>query len=798
MYTSKMQKTKGIPRWWDWTSVALLFLMVETSASRLVATNWTEFLFLGQTLAYIGFTVGAALGYSRFKVRIARLISFLYMVIFLPLQWTLVIDQDTSLEEQFASLGGRLYFSYSDFFAGRAVEDPIFFITLITLGFWIVGASAGFWLVRRQNYLAVVLPSAIVLFVIQTYDNFGEGRIWIIAFFAFLALLLLGRLNHLANKNSWLERRVFLSPDNNIDLTGIMTVAAALIIFVAWTPPASLTGLDSAIRTWNRVTQPWRDLTERMENAISALESPSGGVRGEFYGSEIALGRGFPLSDSVMFRVQAPDLPAGEKPPRYYWRGYTYDYFSGAQWYTTGSTLEDYSPADGLSVPLPLQVPGLARFVFRTGESVFSLVYAPSQPAWFSRQGSVRSLPAGGSKEVISLYATPYLQAGEVYQVDALLINPNVQQLREAGQAYPVWVTDKYLLLPSDFSPRIAELASQLTAEAGNPYDKAVAVTRYLRDNIEYVESLPQPPRNQDLLEWMLFDNKQAYCVYYASAEVMMLRSLGIPARMAVGFAEGERISNERRGDEGSGDKRSGDEYTVLKKDAHAWPEVYFPGIGWVEFEPTGGQPALSRPFPPREDENLGTPLRDLPLLDGGEDLRDDFRGLDEEGNVAVPEQVEVQPLNPGWYLIPILIAFAALTVYFSRRYSVPDRIPVFLRATYERSGVQTPAWIVNWERWVGISSIERAFESVNFSLRLLNKPMPMDATPVERAQGLQKLLPKAESEIAALLDEHQTSLYTSRKADALRARHAAMRIRWQALNEWLRYLLEGRPVESS
>lgn len=787
MYTSKMQKTMGIPRWWDWTSVALLFFMVETSASRLVATNWTGFLFLGQTLAYIGFTVGAALGYSRFKVRIARWLSFLYMVVFLPLEWKLLVDQNVSLEEQFASLGGRLYFSYSDFFAGRPVEDPLFFITLITLGFWLIGASAGFWLVRRQNYLAAVIPSGIVLLVIQAYDNVGGGRIWIIAFFAFLALLLLGRLNYLADKNSWLERRVFLSSDNNIDLTGIMTVTAALIIFAAWTPPASLTGLDSAIRTWNRITQPWRDLTERLENAVSALESPSGGVRGEFYGTEITLGRGFPLSDSVMFRVQTPDLPGDQKPPRYYWRGYTYNYFIGDQWYTTGSSLEEYSPAEGLSVPLPLQIPEPSRFIFRTGESVFSLVYAPSQPAWFSRQGSVRSLPAGGRREVISLYAAPYLQAGEVYQVDALLINPNVRQLREAGQAYPAWVTDKYLQLPSDFSPRIADLAGELTAAADTPYDKAVAITRYLRDNIEYVESLPQPPRNQDLLEWMLFENRQAYCVYYASAEVLMLRSLGIPARMAVGFAQGEgRFSEE-----------TGAEYIVRKKDAHAWPEVYFPGIGWVEFEPTGGQPALSRPFPPRDGENLGTPIRNLPLPDGDENLREDFRGLQEDGDVAVPEQAEVQPLNPSLYLIPLFIAFAALTVYFSRRYSVPDRIPVLLRAAYERSGVPAPVWVLNWERWAGISSIERAFESVNFSLRLLNKPMPLDATPVERAQGLKRLLPKAEKEIAALLDEHQTSLYTSRKADALRARRAAMRIRWQALFERLRYLLEGRPVES-
>lgn len=784
MYTSKMPKASETVRWWDWIAIAVLFIMVETSASRLVTTNWTKFLFLGQTVAYIGFTVGVVLGYARFSRRLSRWISFLYMLVFLPLQWTLVIDQTASLEEQFLSVGGRLFFSYSDFFANRPVEDPLFFITLITAGFWIIGASAGFQLVRRQNYLAAVLPSGIVLLVIQTYDNRPDGRVWAIAFFIFLALLLLGRLQHLANRKSWRERRIFLSPDNNIDLAGIMTVAAGLIILISWTPPASISGLDSAIRTWNRFTEPWRDFVEGMENAISALESPSGGVRGEFYGSEITLGQGFPLSDTVMFRVQAPDLPSDQRPPRYYWRGYTYDYFAVNQWYTTGSSLMDYSPADDLPLSPLLEETEPARFIFQTGELTFSLVYAPAQPVWFSRQGATRNLPAGGRQEIISWFAQPPLLAGETYQVDAVLKNPNTQQLREAGQAYPVWLTDKYLQLPESFSPRIRELASEITAGNENPYDKAVAITRYLRDNIAYADSLPQAPRNQDPLEWMLFENKQAYCVYYATAEVLMLRSLGIPARLAVGFAQGEQ-------DEVS----SG--YVVRKLDAHAWPEVYFPGIGWVEFEPTGSQPVLSRPVPPRDDADISISDLDLPLLDGGEDPRDEFRGLQDDEDIALPDPLQVETVNPGWYLIPLFVAFAALTVFFSRRYSVPERIPVLLRATYERSGTQTPSWILNWERWVNISPIERAFESVNFSLRLLDKSMPVYATPAERAKRLVQFLPKAQSEIDTLLDEHQTSLYTSKQADALRARRAALRIRWQALIERMRYVLEGKPVES-
>jgi transglutaminase-like putative cysteine protease len=781
MYTTKMQKSSDTTRWWDWTSIVLLFIIVETSASRLVATNWTDFLFLGQAVAYIAFTVGVALGYSRFSPRLSRLISFLYMLVFLPLLWTLVIDQKASLEEQLLSVSGRLLFSYSDFLARNPVEDPFFFITLITLGFWIIGASAGFQLLRRQNYLAAVLPSAVVLLVIQSYDA-REGRIWIIAVFAFMALLLLGRMNHLSNKSSWRERRVFLSPDNNIDLTSIMTIAAGLIILVSWSPPTSAAGLDSAIQTWNRLTRPWREFTERMENAVRALESPSGGVRGEFYGSEIALGRGFPLSEMVMFRVLVPDLSNDERPPRYYWRGHTYDHYLKNQWYTTGSSMVDYSPGDTPSIPLPLEASEPSRFIFQTGELAYSLVYAPSQPVWFSRQGSTRNLPAGGRQEIISWFAYPALQAGETYQVDAVLSNPNTRQLREAGQFYPAWVTEKYLQLPPEFSPQIIELAEEITADQDNPYDKALVITRYLRTNIAYADVIPEVPRNQDPLEWMLFENKQAFCLYYASAEVLMLRSLDIPARLAVGFAEGEQVENQ---------------YTVRKLDAHAWPEVYFPGLGWVEFEPTGSQPVLNRPLPPRDEDDLGTPLRDLPLLDDLENNPENFRGLQDEEGIAIPDLEEAQPLNPAFYLIPLFTAFAALAVYFSRRYSVPDRIPVILRASYERAGAQTPAWIVNWERWVNISLIERAFDSVNFSLRLLERPMPVDATPIERARGLMSILPQAKNEIIALLDEHQTSLYTSRTADAARARRAAIRIRWQALIERLRYVLDGRPIES-
>src|SRR6266542_4514349 len=143
MEKSHSQQT-GQLNWWDWAAIGLLFLLLQTVASRLLATTWTPFLYLVQRFTFLGFIIGAALGYSRFSRGTTRWLSFLYMLILLPLEWTLIIDQQTSLEEQLLSVGGRLFYSTSDFLARRPVEDPIFFVAIMSIAFCIISSWAGF------------------------------------------------------------------------------------------------------------------------------------------------------------------------------------------------------------------------------------------------------------------------------------------------------------------------------------------------------------------------------------------------------------------------------------------------------------------------------------------------------------------------------------------------------------------------------------------------------------------------------------------------------------------------------
>ncbi|MCC6299254.1 MAG: transglutaminase domain-containing protein [Anaerolineales bacterium] len=770
--------------WWDWTSVSLLMLLLQTVAARLSATEWIPFLGMVQIVAWMGLAIGLALGYSALSRRLSRWLSFFYMALMLPLQWTTIIEGPVMPEEKLLSIGGRLLASFSDFFAQRPVEDPLFFLSIVTVAFWALSTSAGYQLIKRQNFIAATLPSMIGILIIQNYDNAVRGRTWIMAFFVLFALFLLGRLNFLQEQKRWKEKRVFLSPENGVDLSSGMAIAAGLLIVFAWTIPPSLTKIDALRQTWSRIAQPWTEFTNRFENAVSALESPAGGAPGgEFYGSQLELGLGFSLSESVMFIVEAPDLPFGVKPPRYYWRGRVYDNFSDGHWSATGTSRADFSPDTPLPNIAEEEFP--ANFIFRVGQQPVTLLYTPARALWISRPGSTVNAAADEDEDILSWSAKPGLLPGETYQTKAALNNPNIQELRAAGVEYPAWVTDKYLQVPEDLSPRISALAREITEDAETPYDKASVITSYLRQTIEYSPTVPEPPFNADPLEWVLFRHKKAFCVYYASIEVMMLRSLGIPARMAVGFSQGAVTTNAAASGESDEALTS---YTVRKLNAHAWPEVFFPGIGWVEFEPTGNQEPLNRPLAPRGDStSSGLTAPNLAEPDLEPDAEPDENLPAEEPSVST-----IKPLSPLAYSIPIVLGIIALGLFLSRRHAIPQRIPSFVRSAIERGGAPTPNWVLNWERWAGLSAVEKAFDSVNFALRQLKTPLPLHATAAERADKLADILPNIAPIVKILLDEHQTSLYTSRTADVRQAKRAARTIRFQTRLARLRRFLTG------
>src|SRR5579872_886370 len=162
------------------------------------------------------------------------------------------------------------------------------------------------------------------------------------------------------------------------------------------------------------------------------------------------------------------------------------------------------------------------------------------------------------------------------YEATSDIAQPGASELRAAASDYPPEILLDYLQLPA-VDPRVVSLAKKITASAGNNYDKAATIESYLRSKFGYTLQLPRTvPR--DPVANFLFERKQGHCEYFASSMAIMLRTLGIPSRVVNGFRTGEfnDITSQ---------------YLVRASNAHSWVEAYFPGYGWISFDPTPAAP---------------------------------------------------------------------------------------------------------------------------------------------------------------------------------------------------------------
>jgi transglutaminase-like putative cysteine protease len=302
-----------------------------------------------------------------------------------------------------------------------------------------------------------------------------------------------------------------------------------------------------------------------------------------FYPHELALEAGVQPLDSVILRLWPEERLEGGA--RFYWAVRRYDTYQDGTWRGTLGTPWAFNP-DQATLPVA-QYRGRKAVQVRIEPQipVLEALAVLPQTEWVDQPAKIRAHITPEGLDPLAFEIDTILWQETSYLVRGTVAAPSAEALRSASPQYPQWVLDHYLQLPASLTPRTRELAQRITGGLQNPYDKAQAITSWLRRNVRYSRQTQPPPLGVEPLDWFLFDYRVGFCNWYASAEVIMLRSLGVPARLVVGFARG-KFSDE------------GGFYEVSGEDAHAWPEVYFPGYGWVEFEPTGSQPALNRREP--------------------------------------------------------------------------------------------------------------------------------------------------------------------------------------------------------
>ncbi|HWC15241.1 MAG TPA: DUF3488 and transglutaminase-like domain-containing protein [Actinomycetota bacterium] len=269
------------------------------------------------------------------------------------------------------------------------------------------------------------------------------------------------------------------------------------------------------------------------------------------------------LSDELVMRVRASD-PA-------MWRGIVFETYDGVAW--VGDEATATSLGDDPPFPYPIEFRSLGprqtvSQTFYIEQELASVIFAAGQPDAVWYDGGVRIDELGGLRTDSTL--TP----GTVYSVVSTRGAATDEELRKLPHVEPPENIARYLQLPDDLPARVAALARRITAGAGTDIDKVRAIERYLRDNYRYSIDSPVPPAGQDAVDHFLFDTDVGFCEQFASATAVMLRTLGIPARVAAGYTPGTR--NPLTG-----------YYEVRASDAHSWVEVWFPRNGWYEFDPT-------------------------------------------------------------------------------------------------------------------------------------------------------------------------------------------------------------------
>ena len=288
-------------------------------------------------------------------------------------------------------------------------------------------------------------------------------------------------------------------------------------------------------------------------------------------------------SDAVVMHVQIDGDRTGQQ--QLHWRGVSLSNFDGKNWTNSPEQFVLRRGEDGaFAIPYFSQgLPALSRtqasgqrhrFIhYRIvmepiGTNVFFL--AP----WARRVNGTYSALQVDSGGAISDFDS---QRGvSIYEADSDISTPLPEQLRGAGDYIPQ-PASPYLQLPR-LDPRIRRLAADITGSSSNNYDKAVAIESYLKTRYGYTLQLPGQPVADPLANF-LFERKQGHCEYFASSMAVMLRTLQIPARVVNGFISSE--FNDLTGN-----------YVVRARGAHSWVEAYFPGYGWITFDPTpGGAP---------------------------------------------------------------------------------------------------------------------------------------------------------------------------------------------------------------
>jgi transglutaminase-like putative cysteine protease len=794
-----------------WVTVICLLLMSLCVSWAYQTAQWVEGMVILQAVVLVGTCVGIVLAKSNIRGRLAHLVSLLAGWTWATYLTAQVLSRSAEIPQDMAVIQLEAYFRdlFLVPFNEGATADNHVFLFLLAFLMWLLAYFAAWAVFRRQQVWWAIILWGAALLINMTYAQ-ANLTVYLIVFLL-ASLLLVVRASLALYEQEWREAHVNYSSELIAGFLRAGLVISFIVILLAWVAPVALASRPLQ-PFWDKLGEPWRRLQEESSRIFQDLNYQNEpplvylGDRRMWFGGPVR------LEDTPIADVEAV---AGR-----YWRVMVFHDYTSDGWVSndpdtiligeneqdlaaptldlrvevtqTLTVLRDWATGDALiaaAQPLRSGLPLRASVSFLTlpeteaeqSADTADLTPPPADatelpdPTLSPADATASPEPTASPPEPTpfppapgdpsAIYSQRSLVAGASYQVLSSMSVVDQESLREAGTDYPDWVVPRYLQLPDSLPERVRLLAEQLTEGLDSPFDKALAIERTLR-RIPYDDQIEGPGLRQDGVDYFLFEARAGYCDYYASAMVVMLRSVGVPSRYVRGYSEGEAEDGI---------------YHLLESDGHAWPEVYFPGYGWIEFEPTGGEPALIRPRSQEPDDPDSAANQNRPFFDRDTDiLPDDFeRRFDIIMPTPEPETFlqKVARLGPIALIVAALATILALVLVILRRRQI-----------------------------AGLSVAERVYEDLVAWVRRLLRIEPLaHQTPNEFAGVVAQQVPKGQSaveQIASLYVRERFSGNPVSGGDAesawSEARSAIWRrwfsLRFDAITRFWRVLVPAKP----
>ncbi|MDY7078108.1 MAG: transglutaminase domain-containing protein [Chloroflexota bacterium] len=591
-----------------------LVLAVLSAAVGGIAAEWVPGDELFWHTALVGVLLGRMLGRSRMQKRWAALLlavggltyvgwctthltSLLWTLLGAARRndWPLALTWLREAGGRVAMLTGEIATWIGSWMGQGGTPGVVVSLFWMALLLWGGAAFAGWSIPRERHPLLAFIPLGGAL-TLSVY--LGDAGMEYLLLFMACVMMMTPPMTLRREERRWDSRQIDYSKEFLFDVmvTTLLSVTIFIAVAIAFPNVRVWAAVDWF---WQRVQTPQQAAGEILERAFPGARPATGsGPRGGGTVAELPrehlLGGSPDLERTVVMQVVLADedpppvsdrFPYEEVRPgqTFYWRGVAYSEYVGAGWKLgrLGAMLQP--PYTALGPPeRPGRRPLRQEFTLLLphGETL----YAAGDPHSVDRAVTMQRLPENGDLVAIEGQADNYHVLSLVPQVTA-------QELTAAPEAIPSQVAEVYLALPDGLPQRVIELAQEVTAEAETPYARASALEAYLR-SFPYDLEIAKPPEGRDVVDYFLFDLQRGYCDYFASAMVVMARSVHIPARLAVGYAMGHYDPQREA-------------YVVTEKNGHAWPELYFPTYGWIPFEPTSGLEPLGR----AEESELSPPV---------------------------------------------------------------------------------------------------------------------------------------------------------------------------------------------